>query len=517
VSSPAVDRYRRAQADTPTPPAGARIPAAVNPVTPKEPAMSETIDRRTDRIRARAEEGRLNRDAQIERDARARQHAIDQQRAKLALRQEKSAAKRTAKEERRASRRHARQQISERVKSLLPTVGRRAMIAGPILAPMTVAWIGQISFAMETLGWIFLGALVFAAAWELTTAFTGWMYHQARKDGDRGTLFRVATWIFASSAGAMNYWHALPDGGSIHHPTPKAVSYGSMSLVGIGLWELYSYLIHRKHLRAAGKIAEPRPSFGILRWVRFPRITWTAWSLSVRYGIKTVDEAWSAAVAEIARRDRAKAVAAERKRIAKDRRPAVRLVVATAVARPVAGPKTRVRLFWTDGTATTLSASTRAPAGDYPDVTNPRQVDATTKPGGRVAIEASGRNHTDDRRPAPTQPLVATAEGDHPGNRTRPAKKSTQKTGRAPVGATAKTPTAQDNALAVALVKQAVADGRPLSKRALAKRFGFSPSWALKRIQEAGPRPVGGGRRASDHSDATAPKDHPATSEVMGR
>jgi hypothetical protein len=111
-------------------------------------------------------------------------------------------------------------------------------------------------------------------------------------------LFRIATWLFASSAGAMNYWHACPPTahGVNLYPTPKAVSYGAMSIVGIALWELYASLIHRKQLRAAGLVSKPRPRFGMARWLRYPHLTFTAWSLSIRDGISTVDVAWHAAV-----------------------------------------------------------------------------------------------------------------------------------------------------------------------------------------------------------------------------
>jgi hypothetical protein len=123
------------------------------------------------------------------------------------------------------------------------------------------------------------------------------MTQQARQDGDRGTLFRAATWLFASTAGAMNYWHAL-DGNQITHPTPKAVSFGVMSLVGIGLWELYSSLIHRKELRRRGALPPARPRFGVARWVRYPGRAWDAWSVSIRDGLTTVEEAWTVAGVE---------------------------------------------------------------------------------------------------------------------------------------------------------------------------------------------------------------------------
>lgn len=472
--------------------------------------MSETVDKRTLRIKASAEQERLNRASEVEQKARAAEFALRQQHAELKLQQDREDAKRKRRQARTAARRDAREKLAARIGKWAPVIGRRAMICGPILAPMTVAWIGQISFAMDTLGWLFVGAVVFAAAWEMTTAFTGWMYHQARKDGDRGTLFRVATWVFAASAGAMNYWHACPivterlNVQTVRtytnlDPTPKAVSYGAMSLVGIALWELYSSLIHRKELRAKGVVSAARPRFGILRWVRFPRITWTAWSLSVRYGIRTVDKAWAAAVAEV-----------ERKRRDRDHRPAVRVVVATTLVRTVVQPKTKVRLFWTDRAATTLTATVEPSTA-----TTPRPVDATTPPLAIAATTTGGRDHAP---PPPAESSVhpdATTGGDRPSDRTRPATKTTRKTGRVQVDATLKPqPSVQDNARAVALVKARAAEGRPLSKRALAKQFGFSPTWALKRIQEAGPLPVGGGRRDGDHVDASTPKDQPETSEA---
>jgi hypothetical protein len=202
------------------------------------------------------------------------------------------------KRDRKASRRDARAQRAAQVRTIIRACGRRGLIVGPIVAPMAVAWIGQIQFATGTLSWPLAGAFVFAAGWELTTAFSGWMYHQARQAGDRGTVFRAATWLFAASAGAMNYWHAST--GGWNHPTPKAVSYGAMSLVGIALWELYASLIHRQEMRARDAIPPARPRFGAVHWVRYPYLTWTAWSLSVRDGITSAGDALNAAKVDVA-------------------------------------------------------------------------------------------------------------------------------------------------------------------------------------------------------------------------
>jgi hypothetical protein len=244
-------------------------------------------------IRVTAEQNRLNGFAAIEQAQRQLELTVQQQRAGNQLARDQ----RRFENELRAEKRQARAEQTAHIREVGQTIGRRGLITGPILAPMVVAWVGQIGFATDTLNWPLAGALVFAASWELTTAFAGWMFHQARSAGDAGTLFRAATWLFASAAGAMNYWHAL-DGAAIDHPTPKAVSYGAMSLVGIALWELYSSLVHRQGLRARGALPPARPKFGMARWLRFPRITFNAWSLAIRDGLSTTESAWGRAASE---------------------------------------------------------------------------------------------------------------------------------------------------------------------------------------------------------------------------
>lgn len=266
-------------------------------------------DRKVARINAAAEQRRQDSAAAEELRAQRAAAALEERRAKLELKREQKALKAQEKDECRAARRQVRAKAAAKVRTAVPVVGRRVMIAGPILAPMAVAWIGQIGFALNILHWIPAGAVVFAASWELTTMFCGWMYHEARKAGDHGTLFRIATWMSASGAAAMNYWHNCPvvHGHIKLAPTPKAVAYGAMSLVGIALWELYCALVHRKALRERGVIPPARPRFGVARWLRYTRVTWWAWSLTIRHGYTTTEQAWAAAVAEVARRDRLRA------------------------------------------------------------------------------------------------------------------------------------------------------------------------------------------------------------------
>ncbi|CAM5688732.1 hypothetical protein STAFG_5799 [Streptomyces afghaniensis 772] len=95
-----------------------------------------------------------------------------------------------------------------------------------------MAWWSQADYAKEAFGWWTVFALGFAGAWELTTAFIGWMYHQARQQGDAGTIYRVMTWVFASGAAAMNYAHHCGPGG---RPTQASVAFATMARPKIGL------------------------------------------------------------------------------------------------------------------------------------------------------------------------------------------------------------------------------------------------------------------------------------------
>ncbi|WP_073819188.1 hypothetical protein [Kitasatospora sp. CB01950] len=220
-------------------------------------------------------------------------------------------AKRRLKREARGAERAGKPTVVGRVKEFVRANSRRLLAIVPITAPMAVAWTGQAGFAQDILGWIPPFTILFAAAWELSTAFVAWMYHEARKVGDSGTLYRVATWVFAIGAAAMNYWHAsatvigqkwdpvaqkMVDQLSYWDPTPKAVAFSAMSITGMVLWELYARLIHRSKLRADGKVAQSRPTIGAIRWARYPGHSFTAWSLAITdESLSTVELAWTAA------------------------------------------------------------------------------------------------------------------------------------------------------------------------------------------------------------------------------
>jgi hypothetical protein len=276
-------------------------PAAVGtpePAPAAKPVNGVAVaDRRTLRHITRAEQERLSADAEVERRARAAQLDLDlreQRRAAARREREADAADKRARADARRTRRAARR---ARLVTATPRWADRALFVLPIMFPMAVAWVGQIRFAMTVMGWPLPAAIVFAAGFELSTAYVARLDWLSRAAGDSALLFRGATWGFAAGAATMNYWHAAGPGFT---PTGEAVSYGLMSITGVVLWELLSTYRHRTALRAEGKLPAARPGFGLARWVWFGRLTRVAWLLTLRDGYTTTNLAWRAAIGAVA-------------------------------------------------------------------------------------------------------------------------------------------------------------------------------------------------------------------------
>ena len=270
---------------------------APTPALEPDPVNSAAVgDRRTLRQVSRAAQERLSADAEVERRARAA-------RLHLELREQRRAA---ARRERQADHRERQARVEQRqvrlavrhaqLRAVAPRWADRALFTLPILFPMAVAWVGQIRFAMTVMHWTLPAAIVFAAGFELSTAYAARLDWLARAAGDSALLFRGATWSFASGAAIMNYWHAA---GPDFAPTGEAVSYGLMSITGVVLWELLSTYRHRTALRAVGKLPAARPGYGLARWIWFRPLTRLASLLALRDGYTTTDLAWQAALAAV--------------------------------------------------------------------------------------------------------------------------------------------------------------------------------------------------------------------------
>lgn len=264
----------------------------------KQAAPGDTVEqpltrrgrRKMDDVAAKAALGAVdtkNRADRAKTDARTKTTTLAEQEKQDAIN-----ARRQARE--RADRKKRRAELWADTKSRAGALARVVMIVGPIMAPMSIAWTGQIGFARKVLDWSFAGGVMYAGAYELVIVFFAWMYHEARKDGDSGVYYRVMTWVFAIGNGVQQWWHWADQWSA----TPRAVAYSTMTAVGILTWEGYAKLVHRRKLRADGKISNARPKIGLVRWIRYPRTSWTAWSGWVLHGFETFNDMWTWAETE---------------------------------------------------------------------------------------------------------------------------------------------------------------------------------------------------------------------------
>lgn len=394
--------------------------------TQESVVAAPVTDRRAIRKQIEAVESRENAKTAAELEHVRRMNEIEARKAELELIELETATKLRKKATTKRAKRQASDETVQRLKEKAPGWIRSALVTGPIVAPMAVAWTSQTAFANQTLGWPGPAGIVFAAAWEASTAFCGWMYHEARKDGDRGTPYKVATWAFAIGAGVMNYWHNMPGNDLGGTPTAKAVSYGVMSVTGIALWELYTRLIHRKHLRSKGVLNEARPNFGLLRWARFPRTTFRAWSATVKsQKTMTLDAAWS-----------------------EGQKTEDKLTVSTTV--PLA-------------TYTVIRATKTEPVLERSKTTTERhQIERPSV----VKTEDKTKPKTEIKR---VKTLVATKTDDE------------FKTGVV----VKNKPTDKDRDHAISLYIESVKNGEALTKAQLAEKTGFSLSWSYTQILAA--------------------------------
>jgi Protein of unknown function (DUF2637) len=103
---------------------------------------------------------------------------------------------------------------------------------------------------------------------------------------------RLTLFVFTAASAAANWWHGLFSGG-----IGAALYLGGMSLAVAWVFDLILRGIRSAARRRSGRLPDPLPKFGLSQWVRYPRLTFTAWSLAVRDGHKTPAAALEAAKA----------------------------------------------------------------------------------------------------------------------------------------------------------------------------------------------------------------------------
>lgn len=259
--------------------------------TPVSVAGLAEVDRRAarilvraDRDRAAAQERRLDADAAAD---RRRQDRADRIQVDREERQARQAEKRQDRADRRAARADRRSARAARVQAR--RAARRALLAGwtvyvrdnaaavycSVIYGQAVAGAVYGQVTNEAIGPL-LVRIVIAIAIEGLALAMALTALQQRLRGERALAARALTWLGALTAAALNFGgHWDPE-----HPV-KAIVLAVLSLAGIVVWEIRSGARNRAELRRRGMIPEPPSQFGWRRWLRFPRSTYSAWSIDV--------------------------------------------------------------------------------------------------------------------------------------------------------------------------------------------------------------------------------------------
>jgi len=102
---------------------------------------------------------------------------------------------------------------------------------------------------------------------------------RAELAGESSGVYRATLFVFTAASGAANYWHGRQVGS-----TESALYLGGMSIAVAWVFALVLRQIRREERRQAGRVTEHLPKFSAAHWLRFPGLTWHAWSLAVRDG-----------------------------------------------------------------------------------------------------------------------------------------------------------------------------------------------------------------------------------------
>lgn len=152
-------------------------------------------------------------------------------------------------------------------------------VAGAVacVAPTLIATRGQYQFALTTMQLgpmaVLVPMMLEGAAWTLA-----WRRHQAVHRDEPTERLTAGVWTLALTAAAMNLWH-----GAAEHSVQVGVAYAIASLVGFGLVELLAG--HQRGARAAEtKVRRRAWLLELLRALRYPRLSWAAWSRRIELG-----------------------------------------------------------------------------------------------------------------------------------------------------------------------------------------------------------------------------------------
>ena len=141
------------------------------------------------------------------------------------------------------------------------------------------------------------------AVLELGGVATAALADLRRRKGEQAYAYRAMSFFAALVAVVFNV---------IGHWRPEerflAFGFGGLSAFAYVLWLIHSSARRRDALRRAGQMRETGPVYGVVQWVREPRVTWLARSLAIEHGY-SLYESLRAAHHQIRNKSRREAIA----------------------------------------------------------------------------------------------------------------------------------------------------------------------------------------------------------------
>lgn len=113
---------------------------------------------------------------------------------------------------------------------------------------------------------------------------------RAELAGEASGVYRATMFAFTGASAAANWYHGMRLGGAA-----SALYLGGMSLAVAWVFALSLRQIRHESRRDAGITAPRLPRFSLAHWMRYPRLTFRAFSLAVRDGHSSALAALNAA------------------------------------------------------------------------------------------------------------------------------------------------------------------------------------------------------------------------------
>jgi Protein of unknown function (DUF2637) len=151
----------------------------------------------------------------------------------------------------------------------------------------SMSWAGLSGWAHASLHLTGIPALMVPISLDGAAAASAFLALRAVIRGDSAAGARMMVVAFTAASAYLNWHHA-----DTHYAdSAAALFFAGMSIAVLALFELALRELRRTSLRAIGAVERPIAKFRALRWLRFPRETFAAWSLAIRHGYATPTEA----------------------------------------------------------------------------------------------------------------------------------------------------------------------------------------------------------------------------------